>query len=372
MFLTNQSLGLRDKYKQYLSIVWWLSNLFSDSDVPALYYRAAENIFCKSFNADNLSRGDIAIDAIHWGVWIWLKTFLYDNWRTFQKVAEFNALSSSIVWLGDTEVINQISRLRNERLEFAEHTYKTNNLIYHCVLRDKWKFLIYEEPMHYVNIWKITNIKRKKNSIAFNDWINEYSFLLSKNTLTKRFTTDSILCEFDVNILNNPYDYLLWLLNEVKDEIEQSKKILWTVFLPLYATSWKSFDKSWLNQWNAGWRKRDINEVYIPIPAKVHNIFPNFFPGKDDKFNLKLPDWEIISAKVCQSWRKALMSDPNKKLWQWLLREILWLKEWKVLTYQKLLNIWIDAVRIDKISEGNYDINFSEIWKYENFVSNHS
>ena len=41
-------------YLKLLSAVSKLSGLFSESSIPFINYRVAENIFCKSFNADNL------------------------------------------------------------------------------------------------------------------------------------------------------------------------------------------------------------------------------------------------------------------------------------------------------------------------------
>ncbi|MBK7683994.1 MAG: hypothetical protein IPJ26_16725 [Bacteroidetes bacterium] len=59
--------------------------------------------------------------------------------------------------------------------------------------------------------------------------------------------------------------------------------------------------KSGLNQWNAGGRKRDFGEVYIPIPVIIHHfIWGNFFPPKESQFNLNVPTGESFSAKVCQ------------------------------------------------------------------------
>ena len=50
-------------YLKLLAVLSKLSRLFSESEVPFIQYRIAENVFCRSFNADNLSRGDSAFDA---------------------------------------------------------------------------------------------------------------------------------------------------------------------------------------------------------------------------------------------------------------------------------------------------------------------
>lgn len=75
-----------------------------------------------------------------------------------------------------------------------------------------------------------------------------------------------------------------------------------------------------------------------------------------------------MRSKVCQGNSKALMSYSNKELGEWILRKVLKLKEGELLTYNKLQNVAIDSVRIDKINELEYEINFAKIGSYENFI----
>ena len=63
MFYDKQSKKEQEDYKNMLSIIGSYSLLFSESAVPYLYYSCHENIFCKYFNADNLSREDSSADA---------------------------------------------------------------------------------------------------------------------------------------------------------------------------------------------------------------------------------------------------------------------------------------------------------------------
>ncbi|MBU1666901.1 NgoFVII family restriction endonuclease [bacterium] len=218
MFYKNESFEFQQKYIDSLCIVGSLSNLFSDSKVPYLYYRIAEKIFCSSFNANDLSRGDIALDA------------------------------------------------------------------------SKSKF---------------------------------------------------------------------------KDGSDLSD----TVYLPLYGKDKKVSEKSSLNQWNASGRERHPNEIYIPIPAKVHRYSPNFFPQRDKPFNLHLPNGGVLNVKVCQDNSKALMSNPNKALGKWLLRDVLGLKEGELLTYEKLQIIGIDSIRLDKIDNENFKINFVSSGSFEEYLT---
>jgi hypothetical protein len=143
------------------------------------------------------------------------------------------------------------------------------------------------------------------------------------------------------------------------------------VILPLYGTQNKKkhiFDKSGLNQWNANGRKRDIGEIYIPIRQEIHKLFPSFFPPRDENFNLQIPTGEIFSAKVCQDNSKALMTNPNKALSDWLLRKVLQLKEGELATIEKLDNLGFDSVIITKSSEKDFKIDIMRTNSYEEFI----
>jgi hypothetical protein len=64
------------------------------------------------------------------------------------------------------------------------------------------------------------------------------------------------------------------------------------------------------------------------------------------------------------------MSYPNKELGQWILRDVLNIKEGELLTYSKLQDIGIDSLRIDKLGQSNFEINFVQIGSYEKFRNN--
>ncbi|OIP54368.1 MAG: hypothetical protein AUK54_06535 [Helicobacteraceae bacterium CG2_30_36_10] len=367
MFYSNQNKDTIKLYEENLKIIGSLSNLFSDARAPYLYYRIAEKIFCNSFHANDLSRGDVALDASKSGLGIGLKTFLNSNERSFQKVAEFNKDRGLYENESAKNTIKIISELRNKRINFAEKLYGINKSIYHCVVRDENFFKIHEEDMHYIDIKNISEVSKKKNIITFNDLINEYSFNVSKSTLTKRFVTNTSLYGFNVEVLANPLDDLRICLLKNEPIYETDSRIIDTIFLPLYGKNKIVYPRSGLNQWNANGRQRDINEVYIPVPATVHKNKPNFFPNRDTPFDLKLPNGDILQAKLCQSGAKALMSYSNKELGKWILRDVLSLSEGEILTYKTLQALGIDSVRIDKINESLYEINFASIDSFENY-----
>ncbi|WP_321777449.1 restriction endonuclease [Sulfurimonas sp.] len=368
MFYESQDINKKNEYRDSLKIIGSLSNLFSDSNVPYLYYRIAEKIFCNSFSANDLSRGDVALDAIKNNIGIGLKTFLAGNNKSFQKVAEFNKDKPLYENKSPAKLIQAVAELRNERIKFTENLYGIDKSIYHCVIRDENSFKLYEENMNYVDIDNITDVKKVKNSIRFNDAIHDYSFNISKSTLTKRFNTSSLLDEFNVEILKNPLEDIRNCILQNELLYSSDNNIKDTVYLPLYGKNKTVYEKSGLNQWNANGRLRNENEVYLPIPVNVHKKSPAFFPDRDSPFNLKLPKGDVLQVKVCQDNSKALMSYSNRELGQWILRDVLSLEEGELVTYEKLQILGVDSVRIDKIDNINFEINFASLGSFENYL----
>jgi len=371
MFYNTQNSEFQQKYIDSLTVIGNLSNLFSDSAVPYLYYRIAEKIFCNSFNANDLSRGDIALDASKNNMGIGLKTFLKNNDKTIQKVAEFNKDRHLYENKNIYEIVDIVAHLRNNRIAFAESLSNVDKSYYHCVTRGENTFFLHEESMDYIQLENIQNIQKKKNSIWFDDGLHEYSFNISKSTLFKRFSISHYLHEFEVKIFENPLEEIQKCFLEHGKLWQGTNRILDTVYLPLYGRNKIVSERSGLNQWNASGRVRHSDEIYIPIPSKVHQYSPTFFPPRDTVFNLHLPSGEILNVKVCQDNSKALMSNPNKALGKWLLRDILGLREGELLTYEKLQIIGIDSIRIDKIDNENFKINFVSSGSFEEYLDSY-
>lgn len=367
----------RKKYIELLKITGSLSNLFSDSETPYIYYRAMENIFCKAFSAENLSRSDISADASKSGVGIGLKTFLQNNGRTFQKVAEFNRESLNINNLNDEELIYYVSEMRNDRIETTKRISHCNSMIYHLLTRSISSMAVFEEEMDLVDINSISNIQSRGNSVSFSDKFNEYNFNKSKSTLFKRFITDDKkqIEVFNVDILEDPYELLLGLnkKNNLKYLKKENEDIVDFIILPLYSPRLNEVaKKSGLNQWNASGRPRHPDEVYVPIPTWIHKAKNGFFKYntddfKTDSFNVYLPSGEVLSMRVAQQGGKALMSNPNKKIGEWLLREVLNVKYGTLLTKKMLDQIGIDSIKLSKRSDGNFYLDFVKSGSYEDF-----
>ena len=383
MLINTQPTSNKDLYSQMLKSAGSLSKLFSESESPFLVSRNVENAFCEALGAINLGRDDCSADAALDGRGVGIKTFLHGNGRTLQKIAEFNKDSDMYRNKSPKELIRIVSELRNARIEFTERTYglQKDGMIYHCVTRKEGKILVFESPMDKVDIPSIRNIKvsNNGNTITFEDGLNEYSFNVTKSTLYKRFITVDPIMEIEVEILANPYlelaklfNYELTLVQAPPVPVAVDPRVNFEyVILPLFSDRGNIRhvpEKSGLNQWNAGGRKRNKDEVYIPIPKWIHDVKPDFFPSRDEEFTLILPDRKPLVSKVCQDNSKALMSNPNKALGVWLLRQVMDLEPGQLLTYEQLEVLGIDSVIVYKHSATQYSIDFRKMGSYDQFV----
>lgn len=359
-------------YLKLLSAISKLSGLFSDSSVPLINYRVAENIFCRSFGANNLSRSDTAYDAEYNSIGVGLKTFICKSDSSTEKVAEFNSLSRTLKNLKGKELALKLGEYRNKRIDLANRVYDIESSIYHIVARRDSKLLLFETDYDQINIANIHSVKENKASLQFEDGINFYTFNYSKSTLFRKFIIPNDAYKLEVDIIEDPYSLLLNIFaeNEFKPTTKALIKGKNYVILPLYGIKNGEkhiFEKSGLNQWNAGGRKRDPGEIYIPIPRIIHQQFPYFFPKRDVTFNLEIPTGEVFEAKVCQDNSKALMTNPNKALSDWLLRKVLKLKEEELATIDKLDELGFDSVIIIKDNNNSYKIDITKTNSFVNF-----
>ena len=374
MFYNLQSKEQKEKYKNMLKMIGDLSLLFSDNEAPYLPYRCHENIFCKYFNAENLARKDCSVDAKKDGIGIGLKTWCSGD---DHKVAEFGKLKSKYDKLEGLELVKKISEYRNERIRVTKNMYGLDSIEYHIVKRIEGNMQIFEHSFDYIDIDNIVLLpgKGNENNTYFNDGKHTYHFSSSKNTLYMLFEELELLDTIKVDIMEDPFEYL----SQIKEaNVIENEKIDFDystqICLRLYSFDKKNEkivnERSSLNQWNANGRKRDVNEIYIPFPVEDRKRNPDFFPSRTTPFNLLLPDGTVLSAKVCQENGKAIMSNPNKALGEWLLRKVLEIPEKELLTYEMLEKYNVDSVIFTKHSDFYYSIDFAEIGTYEKIYKN--
>lgn len=366
----------RNYYERLLKLMGSLSHLYSDSASPYLVSRVTENLFCRCLDAENLSRSDITADAKKEHIGIGIKTWTGSN---IQKIAEFNKLRSTYDSLDDKKMILRIAELRNERIDFTKRTQDIKEMIYHCTIRTPGQIKIIECPLDSIVLENIHGVYRKsKNVIAFTDGVNLYSFNTSKSTLYKDFTGVKAKSDLSVKIYEDPFLLLEQKIlgDDTISSIVSEDKNIDRVYLPLYSENKKHgkfvAPKSGLNLRFAGGRSRNPYEVEIRIPAKFNEKHRNFFPSKDQKFNLRLPNNKVIPAKICQQNDKALMSDPNKILGKWLFDDVFKVSPTTHITYDLLEKYGIDSVEITKNGEDDYSINFAKIGSYEQFMGEDS
>lgn len=377
-------------YLRMLSAVSKLSGLFSESSIPFINYRVAENIFCKSFNAENLSRSDIAYDAKINKIGIGIKTFICSSNHSLEKVAEFNSRSSELTNIKSEVLAYKLAEFRNERINLANRLYNIDESIYHIIARKDKQLVFYDTDYSPIELDKISKVIVTKAGVKFSDGVNDYSFNRSKSTLYRKFHIPPNAIFQQIEILKDPFEILLELLEDKKELLEDEKLIpgIDYIILPLYGYEKKEkfvFENSGLNQWHAQGRVRHPNEVYIPVPSIIHHEFPNFFPpiikGNKKYFNLHLPNGESFEASMCQTAKikidgklvnkgKGLMTSSNKGLGKWILRDALQLKEKQLVTYEMLESIGFDSVIIRKINENNYKIDVMPVSAFEKFIDN--
>ncbi len=377
MFYELQPQIQRENYKKMLSIVGSLTQLFSESASPYLAYRAHENIFCKYFEAENLARLDCSADAKKNRIGIGLKTW---TGQDDQKVAEFGKLRETFAGLAGLELVKKIAEYRNERIRVTKNLNGIDDMIYHVIKRVPGAMQVLECAFDYIDIENISLITNRGNvnNTYFTDGRHTYHFSTSKNTLYMIFEDMELLDNFNVEIMDDPYTCLMNLMPGVSAETVAEQVIPQPVVpkenqvcLRLYSTRSDGAkfvaEKSGLNQWNAGGRKRHPDEVYIPYPAEDRERTRGFFPDRDTVFDLRMPDGTVIPAKVCQQDNKAIMSNPNKILGEWLLRNVFELPERTLVTYEMLERFGIDSVIFTKHGDLDYSVDFAEIGTYEQF-----
>lgn len=373
-----------EKYFEMLSLLASLSKLFSDNSVPFIDYRIAENLFCKYYNALNDARSCTAYDARINNIGIGIKTFILTSNNSIEKIAEFNKLRPQLIKLSGLDLARKLGEFRNNRMDASDNIYNVSEQQYHIVGRKSGLLRIFNTPYQRVQIDNIRDVIETTASLSFNDGLNEYSFNKSKTVLQKRFyepTSQSDYMDVPVQILDDPLALLEEVLGESQNSYSQRSSLkvkgLHYVVLPLYSVRDQCVqERAGLNQWNANGRPRHEDEVYIPVPAKIHRLYPDFFPqNRDTTFNIKLPNGTILNAKMCQSGLKGLMSNPNKELGHWILRNVLRKSPGELVTMNDLYRAGIDSLYVEKLPINDehptltYSLSFSNDYeRYESFV----
>jgi len=404
-------------YENLLKSVASLTLLFGDGPHAYIDSRFVEKLFVKSTNGRDISRSDKAFDAIvgeQSDIGVGVKTFTINvgSRHKMEKVQEMTRYAGSGAFEGvpKAEVAYLAAEYRNRTItaDAKEFNLDVGKSIYHCLIRSAGKAFVHEEPYSLISLESIRPVDpqgselrefpAEGSGIRFSDGHNIYSFSKSKSVLMKRF---------DLNAHNNYPPISIEFNHDVWTEMESLReKVIGLqlspseigelqhpneaipgrdfVVLPLYGSR-KGYPfvevASGINQWNAAGRQRTYGESYIPIPRRIHELAPGFFPDRETQFSLILPNAKgPVQAKVCQDGGKALMSNPNHLLCRWLYKVIDphysesdfdRTPNRSPFTYEDLERVGRDSVRVEKKlvdGEGYFEISFSALGSYEEFL----
>ena len=415
----------RKDYIQFLQVYGALSNLFRQKQgdlIPYLDSKFQETVFAKIFNSKNVDIGNTPHDVLSvFGndrIGIGLKTWMSSK-PSFQKVMQLKRFQDEIKKsqeLGVEALALKISEIKNERMriDYERLGLSEDKNIYHYVTRDEGRFIVNECNYPLIDINNLQDFNLTPTAFSWSDGYKDYKFTFGDSQIWQKFDSSRkdtlILNQFDVKIIEDPFEFLLKayleLINTAKEEVEPD---IVEVYLPLYSyRSQEVKERSGLNAWNSAPKNkgsetlRPLNEVYIPIPREFHKKHPNFFTkdifefeneqknyqgDKENKpevrFYLQLPNGKKIPSLVTQSNMKGLQSgsnierDENGKrygqsaLGQWLLVDVLGLKERKLVTREWLQKKGTDSVRLwrDKDDYSVINIDFAPIGSFEAFIN---
>lgn len=415
----------RDEYIKYLQVYGALTNLFRQKKgdlIPYLDSKYQETIFAKSFSGQNVDIGNTPHDILsvfgNKRVGIGLKTWMGSK-PSFQKVMQLKRYQEDINEHRNNieDLAYKISQIRNERIlsDYERLGLSENNNIYHYVTRDKGRFTINECAYPLIDLKKLHDFDKSKTAFSWSDGNKDYKYTFGDSQIWQKFDSSKyqsiLLKTFDVKIIDDPFSFLLEAYINLINKPKIVEEDIVEVYLPLYSFRTKEVEiKSGLNAWNAAPKNRGsdsprpLNEVYIPIPFEFHKKHPDFFTenilrtisirnelrgrgGEQAKpevrFHLQLPNGKEIPALLTGDNMKNFQSgskteyDGNGKLYgqdalgQWLLVDVLGLKDRILVTREWLQKKGTDSVRLWRKKGGysNIYIDFAPIGAFEAFMN---
>ncbi|RTY70613.1 restriction endonuclease PLD domain-containing protein [Flavobacterium sp. LB2P53] len=413
----------KEEYIKFLQVYGALSNLFRQKQgdlIPYLDSKFQETVFAKIFKSQNVDICNTPHDVLSvFGdvrIGIGLKTWMGSK-PSFQKVMQLKRYQNEINLHRNNlhSLAYKISEIKNERMksDYERLGLSEDKNIYHYVTRDKGVLTINECSYPLIDINNLKDLSATQSALSWSDGNKDYRYTFGDSQIHQKFDSNKynslVLNKFDVKIIEDPFAFLL---KAYFDIIENSKPIeidIVEVYLPLYSYHSKEVEeKSGLNSWNGASKNkgsntlRPLNEVYIPIPREFHKKHPDFFiknifdfeqfresykGSKENKpevrFYLQLPNGKKIPSLVTQSNMKGLQSGSNAEynengkrygqsaLGQWLLVDVLGLKEREPVTREWLQKRGTDSVRLWR-KKGDYsviNIDFAPVGSFEAFMN---
>lgn len=413
----------RNEYIQFLQVYGALSNLFRQKKgelIPYLDSKFQETVFAKVFKSQNVDIGNTPHDVLSvFGsdrIGIGLKTWMSSK-PSFQKVMQLKRYQNEInsISKSDFEAIAyKISEIKNEKMrsDYKRLGLTEDKNIYHYVTRDEGSFNLNESSYLLIDTNNLRDFNSTSTALSWSDGIKNYKFTFGDSQIWQKFDStkqDTFkLKQFDVNIIQDPFKFLIDSYLNLIGTTKLVENDIVEIYLPLYSFDSKEVgEKSGLNAWNGASKNkgsntlRPLNEVYIPIPIDFHRKNPAFFTkdiltlikdrsnyegSKENRptvrFHLQLPNGKRIPSLLTGDNLKNFQSGSNTEydengkrfgqsaLGQWLLLDVLGLKERKLVTRQWLQKKGTDSVRLwrKKDDYSIINIDFAPVGSFESFM----
>ncbi|EKT3965112.1 phospholipase D-like domain-containing protein [Flavobacterium psychrophilum] len=413
----------RNEYIQFLQVYGALSNLFRQKQgelIPYLDSKFQETVFAKIFKSQNVDIGNTPHDVLSiFGsdrIGIGLKTWMSSK-PSFQKVMQLKRYQNEInsISKSDFEAIAyKISEIKNEKMrsDYKRLGLTEDKNIYHYVTRDEGSFNLNESSYLLIDTNNLRDFNSTSTSLSWSDGNKNYKFTFGDSQIWQKFDSSKQdtfkLKQFDVNIIQDPFKFLLDSYLNLIGTTKLVENDLVEIYLPLYSFDSKEVEeKSGLNAWNGASKNkgsntlRPLNEVYIPVPIDFHRKYPTFFTkdiltlikdranydgSKENRptvrFHLQLPNGKRIPSLLTGDNLKNFQSGSNTEydengkrfgqsaLGQWLLLDVLGLKERKLVTREWLQKKGTDSVRLwrKKDDYSIINIDFAPVGSFESFM----
>ena len=418
----------REEYVKFLQVYGALSNLFRQKQgdmIPYLDSKFQETVFAKIFNSQNADYGNTPHDVVSvFGndrIGIGLKTWMNSK-PSFQKVMQLKRYQNEINGVfknKDVEALAyKISEIKNEKMksDYERLGLSEDKNIYHYVTRDESRFVINECAYPLIDLNNLKKFNLTPTAFFWSDGHKDYKYTFGDSQIHQKFDSSKkdtfLLHQFDIKIIEDPFSFLLEAYFNFIDKAKVAINNIVEVYLPLYSYQSKEVEgKSGLNAWNAASKNpkypdklRPLNEAYIPVPIEFHRKNPSFFTKNilpiieernklkgvknvvkpEIRFTLQLPNGKSMpglltgdNLKNFQSGDKNELDQNGKKigqnsLGQWLLVDVLGLKEREPVTREWLIKKETDSVRLwrDKDDYSVINIDFAPIGSFEAFMKN--
>lgn len=412
----------RDEYIKFLQVYGALSNLFRQKQgdlIPYLDSKFQETVFTKIFKGQNVDIGNTPHDVLSiFGdnrIGIGLKTWMGSK-PSFQKVMQLKRYQSEInEYRSDLHSLAyKISEIKNDRMksDYERLGLSEDKNIYHYITRDKGLFTVNECAYPLIDLARLNNLNSTPSALSWSDGNKDYRYTFADSQIWQKFDSNkystSILNKFDVKIIEDPFSFLLKAYFDIIETSTVAEPDIVEAYLPLYSYETKEVEeKSGLNAWNGASKNkgsntlRPLNEVYIPVPIDFHRKHPDFFThnvldiieyrknnkqnkdkGPEIRFNLQLPNGKTIPSLLTGDNMKNFQSGSNTEcdengkkygqpaLGQWLLVDVLGLKDREPVTREWLQKKGTDSVRLWKKKDDYKTINidFAPIGSFEKFM----